>query len=145
MTQKLSLLIGIVLLSLCGTAQSDPGGYLYRGQMDGKLNVTMYLHEGTNECNGNKIYSGMYKYDGVSKWLLLEIRVDSSENYIMIERPYTGTMQLKKKLNQLIGVWLSPDGQRRLKVQWRQQPLSTELENEYSDQYEKRYYEINDC
>ncbi len=144
MNNKITLLICTLLMSLSIKAQSVIS-YLYKGKMDDKMEVTLYLQEYGDPCNGKPLYRGMYKYDGVSKWLALEISTDDQGNFIMTERPYTGTMLLKKKMDKYIGTWLKPDGTKRLKVEWRQQYLSSDEMERYEKDYEELIYFLDDC
>ncbi len=144
MNNKATMLICALIMSLSTQAQTEIS-YLYKGKMDSEMDVTLYMQEYGDPCNGKPVYHGMYKYDGVSKWLALEISTDDEGNFIMTERPYTGTMLLKKKLDQYIGTWLKPDGTKRLKVEWRQQYLSSEEMEEYKKKYEELIYSLDDC
>jgi hypothetical protein len=50
-------------------AQNTPT--LYKGTVNGKMPVTLFIQSVENGCGGDPFYNAMYRYDKVSNWLEL--------------------------------------------------------------------------
>lgn len=119
--------------------------YLYEGKIDNKHSVTLYLQSQNNECHGELEYQGMYKYNGVSNWLQLDIRYSNKNQFVFIEYGVTGIMILKKNGKTLSGIWISPDYKKQLKVNFSEKQITPQQMKNYEDQFDKVNYENNDC
>lgn len=138
------LFIALVLSAISMlSAQEGIKKFVYKGNV-GKFPVTMYLIEETTGC-GPKIYSGMYQYDKLSKWLFLKIEDDEQNRLIMVEGLITGILSLKKSGEALTGYWISPDGSKKLDVRLKEIPATIKTLETYDRTYETVNYEMHDC
>ena len=119
--------------------------YLYKGTIDGKMPVTMYLESEDNGCTPQLVYKGMYKYDKLSNWLQLEITSNDKGQFIFTEYQFSGVLILQKTKEGFNGIWISPDTKRQLKVVLKKAALSTKDIQLYEDRYEKLNYSNYDC
>ena len=134
------------LLLICSTiAYAEPAeSFVYKGTV-GNRPVTLYLGKGEG-CGGDEYYySGMYCYDGISKWLFISITYNSKGGFCMVEDKLTGLLLLTRKGNTLQGKWLSPDGTKSLPVLLTEQKPTTEYKNELYNKWDKLNYELHDC
>ncbi|MDI9311467.1 MAG: hypothetical protein QM535_14740 [Limnohabitans sp.] len=116
---------------------------VYQGKMD-KYNITLFLREEISGC-GPSSFTGMYKYDNLSKWLFLEISDDESNKLVLVEAGITGILSLKKTGKILEGFWISPNGNKILKVKLIEKPSGKTQLKKLSDTLDKLNYEMNDC
>ena len=119
--------------------------YCYKGKMDGKMPITMFIKSQDNGCTADLVYQGMYKYDGVSNWLQLEISQNKSGQFIFVEYHFSGVMILKKTPDGFSGLWISPDTKKQLKVELHKENLNEKDRMNLEDKFEKVNYENNDC
>jgi len=137
-----------LVILCCGRllyGQGGTTGILYKGFIDGRMPVTLFLKPYTNACNAEINYQAMYRYERRSQWLQLYITTNEADNFACIEHGFTGALILKKEKEQLDGIWISPDGARQLKVKLKQVPLSAPEEQEYEKTLDQINYEHNDC
>jgi hypothetical protein len=76
-------------------AQNTPT--LYKGTVNGKMPVTLFIQSVENGCGGDPFYNAMYRYDKVSNWLELSVTEGAKQQFAMVEEGFTGLMILKKK------------------------------------------------
>ncbi len=147
--KKTIWIIAASLLSLSALAQDDYYSHLYRGKMDGfgekSRSITLYLRSHVSECTGDTIYSGMYRYDGISNWLELQIHTDEESHFIMVEYPFTGVLMLRSLEHELRGRWLSPDGSRTHDMYLFIQKMDAERREVFEDTYEELIWSNHDC
>lgn len=117
--------------------------HLYKGTID-KYPVTFYLIEEISGCPTTS-YTGMYKYDNISKWLYLEISDDEENRLVMVEGGITGIISVKKTGGVLQGFWISPDGNKKLNVNVKEVPTTSKKLQSYDEKYDQVNYEMNDC
>lgn len=116
---------------------------VYQGKMD-KYTITLFLREEISGC-GPSSFTGMYKYDNLSKWLFFEISDDEETRLVCVEAGITGILSLKKIGKILEGFWISPDGNKKLKVKLIEKPSDKTQLKKLSDTLDKLNYEMNDC
>ena len=87
----------------------------------------------------------MYRYDNLSKWLYLEISDDEESRLVLVEGGITGIISVKLEGETLKGFWISPDGNRKLKVNLKEVPTTNKIMKSYDEKYEEVNYEMNDC
>ena len=143
MKQKLLFTIIVIFSAGMLSAQEGLKKFLYKGTID-KLPITLYLQEDTSGC-GPKFYHGMYRYDNLSKWLYLEISDDEESRLVLVEGGITGIISVKLEGETLKGFWISPDGNRKLKVNLKEIPTTNKIMKSYDEKYEEVNYEMNDC
>lgn len=119
--------------------------YFYKGKIDGKMPITMFLKSEDNGCTTDLLYKGMYKYDGVSNWLQLDIDQNESGQFVLVEYNFSGVMILKKTPGGFSGLWISPDTKRQLKVELHQESLNEKDRMNLEDKFEQVNYENYDC
>lgn len=122
---------------------------LYKGRV-GERAVTLYLKSEPAPCGGDRrLISAIYRYDGVSKWLLLQATDDRKGHLALVESGLgtgvTGAMMLVDKGGTLKGKWISPDGERLLPVQLSKTAMGKAERDKLDDQLERTVYENNDC
>lgn len=141
---KKNLIVIIFLFTFCvASAQEGVVKFLYKGTVD-KMPVTLYLVEETTGC-GPKIYSGMYQYDKLSKWLYLGISDDEENQLVMVEGDITGIISVKKMGKSLQGFWISPDGKKKLDVNLKEVTVSQKVMDTLFEKFDQVAYEMNDC
>lgn len=138
------LLLLCLIFGIAAQATQVTGSWLYKGSIDGKMPVTLYL-SATDPCGGHMIYDAIYKYNQKSKWLQLSIQANDHEEYCMTESGFTGVLILRRSGKELRGVWISPDRKRTLNVVLTQQVLSPEEKQKLEAAREQVNYELNDC
>lgn len=117
--------------------------YLYKGKID-QYPVTLYLVEEISGCPTTH-YTGMYKYDQVSKWLYLDISDDEENKLVMVEGGITGIISVIRNGESLTGFWISPDGNKKLKVNLQKVPANSKTLQPFEEKYDQVNYEMNDC
>jgi hypothetical protein len=143
--KKTIVLFSLFMVGCLATIAQNKNYILYKGTMDGKLPITMYVTSADNECNADLLWRGMYKYDKLSKWLQLDITTNESNQFSMVEYRFTGAFILQKTPSGISGIWISPDGKRQLKVNLKEIPMKAAEREKYDDLLEKLNYENNDC
>lgn len=142
-TKSITLTLCIICLALSAIGQT-PASLLFKGTV-GTRAATLYLRPGSNSCTGATEYTGMYKYDRVSKWLALNIQNDEAGHLLMVEQPMTGLLLMIRHSNTIDGAWHSPDGKRSIRVKLTQSSLSPQERAVMEENFEKTNYEANDC
>lgn len=143
--KKLILFILLFLTQFIFTQKAN-SAFLYKGFLDTKTPITLYLKISVNACDGSNNYEAMYKYDNSNKWIQLNVSPNSNEkSFCLVEQNFSGVMILSKTAKSFSGKWINPNGQKQLKVILNLQNLSVKLKNELEDKYEKLNYENNDC
>jgi hypothetical protein len=127
-------------------SQNKLGSYLYKGTLDSKILVTLYFKVIENPCGGSYQYQAMYKYDGLRKWMLLDVSPSLDEKkYCMVEPNFTGVLFLYPKGKEFIGKWLDPNGEKTLKMVLKKTKTTPKLTKELEEQLEKVIHNNNDC
>lgn len=95
----------IALVFLLGTSFQVFGQkknfYLYKGMMDRKTPITMYLQSEDNGCTGDLYYMGMYSY-GSDRWIQLDINNNDRNQFVLVEEGLTGVLMLQKTKKVLV-------------------------------------------
>lgn len=141
---KLILTNLILLLTLSLHAQ-ELESTLYEGKMNDDMSISLFLKAREHECNTDIVYSGMYKYNGVSKWLQLDITSNDTMQFVLVEHGFTGLMILEKTSTGFEGTWISPDAKRQFKVALKKVLVPKEKMEEHEDLYEEVNYNNYDC
>lgn len=138
-------LLFITLFSSFIAINSQTKSFLYKGTVDNKMPITLYMQAEENGCGADPYYSAIYRYEKVSNWLQLDISTNDKNQYAMVEYGFTGLMILKKEGNTLKGTWISPDGKRQLQVILKQENLTPKQIENYKNILDKVNYENHDC
>ncbi|RED22134.1 hypothetical protein BD847_3637 [Flavobacterium cutihirudinis] len=146
---KKIMLLFILCFSFLNTikAQTAPTSNLYKGTVDGKTPITVYMKTEENPCTADLMFTSMYRYNKSKNWIQLNITQNrKAENeFIMVEHDFSGVLILKKTGNTFSGLWISPDTKKQLKVDLKEASMTKkELEN-FEKTMEKVNYENNDC
>ncbi|AFR36162.1 hypothetical protein [Riemerella anatipestifer] len=138
----------IALVFLLGTSFQVFGqkkhSYLYKGMMDRKTPITMYLQSEDNGCTGELYYMGMYSY-GSDRWIQLDINNNDRNQFVLVEEGLTGVLMLQKTKKGFSGLWISPDTKKQLKVELVQEKLQPKEKEVYEQKLENLNYENHDC
>ncbi|AZA79549.1 hypothetical protein EG347_19610 [Chryseobacterium sp. G0186] len=118
---------------------------LYKGMVNGKMPVTLFLQSVENGCGGDPYYNAMYRYEKVSNWLQLSVTEGVKQQFAMVEEGFTGLMILKKEGDVMSGTWISPDGKKQIPVELKKATISKKDMESYEDRMEKLNYENHDC
>lgn len=130
---------GVPPPALCANAD-----HVYRGTL-GERSIELYLAEREQPCNGAPMYHGMYRYDGNTGWLQLQITANAKRQFVMVENGLSGVLMLKEAGRELSGDWTSPDHTRRWPVKLRRQPVDAKGIEAMEDAHEKVNHRNNDC
>lgn len=129
-------------------AQSQaPVFNLYKGTVDGKTPITVYIKTEENPCTADLMYTSMYRYDKSKKWIQLNITQNKKKEneFVLVEHGFSGVLILKKTGNTFTGLWISSDAKKQLPVDLKEAAMTKkELEN-FEKTLEKVNYENNDC
>ncbi|WP_123845288.1 hypothetical protein [Chitinophaga lutea] len=142
------IILTCLLASLQAHAQEGGTPYLYKGTVDGKLPVTMFLHAVPSECSGEMIYQGIYRYDKTAEpdnWLLLNIDHNGKNQFVMVETGFSGVLVLRKVGDTLTGIWLHPDGQKQMKVELKKKPVTEGQAEKYMNELDAANERDHDC
>ena len=139
----LTIILFILISNL--TFGQNTNSYLFKGKIDGKMPITMYLKSEDNSCTTKLNYQGMYKYNGVSNWLQLEISQNDKDQFIFTEYNFTGVLILQKTKDGFNGIWISPDTKKQLKVELKKEILTEKEKQIYEEKFEKVNYENYEC
>jgi len=141
---KIKITASLMMIFLFGTISAQEiKKYLYKGKID-KYPVTLYLIEEISGCPTTH-YTGMYKYDQVSKWLYLDISDDEGSKLVMVEGGITGIISVIRNGESLTGFWISPDGNKKLKVNLQKVPANSKMLQPFEEKYDQVNDEMNDC
>ncbi|RZK50904.1 MAG: hypothetical protein EOO87_19015 [Pedobacter sp.] len=145
MQKAIKIIMLLLVLSIGYSKAEDGSKKLYKGTVGGRT-VTMYLKVEPNQCGGTDLIYGIYKYDNVSNWLLLNIQRNEKKNYALTEVGFTGVLILKETSNGFSGVWISPDATRQLPVKLTEKPpLSPKEKEQLEKELEETNYQYYDC
>lgn len=129
-------------------AQSQaPVSSLYKGTIDGKVPVTVYIKTEESPCTADLVFTAMYRYNKSNNWIQLDITQNSKKEneFVLVEHNFSGVLILKKTGNTFTGIWISSDAKKQLNVDLKEATMTKkELEN-YEKTMEKVNYENNDC
>ncbi|WP_276378504.1 hypothetical protein [Flavobacterium sp. H4147] len=127
-------------------AQQAPVFNLYKGTLDGKTPVTIYIKTEENPCTADLMYTSMYRYKS-NKWIQLYITQNKKvENeFVMVEHGFSGVLILKITGNTFSGLWISPDAKKQLKIDLKETSMTKKEIESYENAMEKVNYENNDC
>lgn len=139
----------IICFSLFNTLQGQnaPISNLYKGTVDGKTPITVYIKTEENPCTADLMFTSMYRYNKSKNWIQLDISQNfkNENDFIMVEHGFSGVLLLKKTGTNFSGLWISPDAKKQLKVDLKEASMNKkELEN-FEKTLEKVNYENNDC
>ncbi|WP_433835807.1 hypothetical protein [Flavobacterium anhuiense] len=130
------------------TAQSQTSASnLYKGTLDGKTPVTIYIKIEENPCTADLMYTSMYRLNKSKNWTQLDITQNKKKEneFVMVEHGFSGVFILQKTGNTFSGLWISPDAKKQLKVDLKEATMTKkEIENHESTM-EKVNYENHDC
>ncbi|MFP3833299.1 hypothetical protein [Chryseobacterium sp. SIMBA_028] len=143
MLKKILFILTITIFSISLNAQSNPT--LYKGTINGKMSITLFIHAIENGCGGDPYYDAMYRYDKVSNWLQLSVTEGVKQQFAMVEEGFTGLMIVKKEGDMMNGTWISPDGKKQIPVELKKVTISKKEIESYQDRMEKLNYENHDC
>lgn len=124
-----------------------PAFNLYKGTVDGKTPITVYIKTEENPCTADLMYTSMYRYDKSKKWIQLDITQNKKKEneFVLVEHGFSGVLILKKTGNTFTGLWISSDAKKQLPVDLKEASMTKkELEN-FEKTLEKVNYENNDC
>ncbi|MGL6128612.1 hypothetical protein BBI01_21940 [Chryseobacterium artocarpi] len=141
---KQAILILTCILSFI-SLKAQNSSTLYKGTINGKMPVTLFLQSVENGCGGDPFYNAMYRYEKVSNWLELSVTEGVKQQFAMVENGFTGLMILKKDGETMNGVWISPDNKKQLPVQLKKVSVSKKEMETYEEKMEKVNYENHDC
>lgn len=128
------------------TAQTTASN-LYKGTVDGKTPITLYIQTSENQCNADLSYAAMYRYNKSKNWIqIYPTQNKKKENeFVMVEHNFSGVLILQKSGNTFTGLWISPDAKKQLKVDVKETPMTKkEIEN-YEQTMERVSFDNNDC
>ncbi|MBJ2126246.1 hypothetical protein [Flavobacterium sp. IB48] len=128
------------------TAQTTASN-LYKGTVDGKTPITLYIQISENQCNADLSYAAMYRYNKSKNWIqIYPTQNKKKENeFVMVEHNFSGVLILQKSGNTFTGLWISPDAKKQLKVDVKETPMTKkEIEN-YEQTMERVSFDNNDC
>ncbi|MRX67079.1 hypothetical protein SAMN06265349_1021013 [Flavobacterium resistens] len=146
---KKIMLFFIICFSFLNTiqAQTAPTSNLYKGTVDGKTPITVYIKTEENPCTADLMYTSMYRYNKSKNWIQLNITQNrKAENeFVLVEHGFSGLLILKKIENTFSGLWISPDTKKQLKVELKEAPMTKKELADFEKTMEKVNYENNDC
>ncbi|MGU3373632.1 hypothetical protein [Chryseobacterium sp. M5A1_1a] len=143
MLKQILLILTITLFSVSLYAQNN--STIYKGTVNGKMPVTLFIQTVENGCGGDPYYNAMYRYEKVSNWLQLNVTEGVKQQLAMVEEGFTGLMILKKEGDMMNGTWISPDGKKQIPVELKKVTVSKKEMESYQDRMEKLNYENHDC
>ncbi|KAF2082844.1 hypothetical protein [Flavobacterium sharifuzzamanii] len=120
---------------------------LYKGTIDGKTPITVYIKTEDNPCTADLMYTSMYCQNKSKNWIQLNVTQNrKKENeFVLVEQGFSGVLILQKLGDTFTGIWISPDTKKQLKVDLKEASMTKkELEN-FEKTMEKVNYENNDC
>lgn len=146
---KKTLLLFIICFSFFNTiqAQTAPLTNLYKGTVDGKTPITVYIKTEENPCTADLMYTSMYRYNKSNNWIQLDItqNVKKENQFVLVEHGFSGVLILQKNGNSFSGLWISPDAKKQLKVELKETPMTKKELKNFEETMEKVNYENNDC
>jgi len=136
----------LILISTLKLSAQDIKNSLYKGTLNNQ-SITLYLKQQPNPCGGGTLplYEGIYQYASGKNWIELSVSNNAKENLCLAEVNFTGVLILKKTVNGMEGIWISPDAKTQHKVVLKKQPLTPKQKEEMEVNLERTHYENNDC
>lgn len=128
-------------------AQSKPISTLYKGTVDGKIPVTVYIKTEENPCTADLMFTSMYRYNKSNNWIQLDITQNKKKEneFVLVEHGFSGVLILKKTGNTFTGLWISSDAKKQLPVDLKEAAMTKKEVENYEKTMEKVNYENNDC
>ncbi|MDY0987194.1 hypothetical protein BSF41_13350 [Flavobacterium sp. ACN2] len=145
--KKVIFFIAICFSFLNQLSAQTPASNLYKGTVDGKTPITLYIQTSENQCNADLSYAAMYRYNKSKNWIqIYPTQNKKKENeFVMVEHNFSGVLILQKSGNTFTGLWISPDAKKQLKVEVKETPMTKkEIEN-YQQTMERVSFDNNDC
>ncbi|MFD2941295.1 hypothetical protein [Flavobacterium notoginsengisoli] len=120
---------------------------LYKGTIDGKTPITVYIQTEENQCNADLMYAAMYRYNKSNNWIqIYPTQGKKKENeFVMVEHNFTGVLIVQKNGNTFSGLWISPDAKKQLKVEFKEAAMTKKDAEKYEQTMERVSFENNDC
>ncbi|MFK7809425.1 MAG: hypothetical protein AB8F74_16595 [Saprospiraceae bacterium] len=121
---------------------------LFKGTLNEKLEISLYLKEEGHPCGGNMTtINAMYKYNHQDKWILLSVSTDKQkENYCMVEDNFTGLLLLEENEGFFNGSWISPDAKKQFKIELGKVELNKSTAEQLDEiLFDDLLYNKNDC
>lgn len=120
---------------------------LYKGTVDGKIPVTVYIKTEENPCTADLMYTSMYRYNKSNNWIQLNVTQNKKKEneFVLVEQGFSGVLILKKTGNTFTGLWISPDTTKQMKVDLKEASMTKKELDNYEKTMEKVNYENNDC
>ena|SRR6218665_949872 len=120
---------------------------LYKGTIDGKTPITVYIQTEENQCNADLMYAAMYRYNKSNNWIqIYPTQGKKKENeFVMVEHNFTGVLIVQKNGNTFSGLWISPDAKKQLKVEFKEAAMTKKEVENYEKTMERVSFENNDC
>jgi len=145
--KKFIFFIAICFSFLNQLSAQTTASNLYKGTVDGKTPITLYIQTSENQCNADLSYAAMYRYNKSKNWIqIYPTQNKKKENeFVMVEHNFSGVLILQKSGNTFTGLWISPDAKKQLKVEVKETPMTKkEIEN-YQQTMERVSFDNNDC
>ena len=145
--KKVIFFIAICFSFLNQLSAQTTASNLYKGTVDGKTQITLYIQTSENQCNADLSYAAMYRYNKSKNWIqIYPTQNKKKENeFVMVEHNFSGVLILQKSGNTFTGLWISPDAKKQLKVEVKETPMTKkEIEN-YQQTMERVSFDNNDC
>lgn len=145
--KKVIFFIAICFSFLNQLSAQTTASNLYKGTVDGKTPITLYIQTSENQCNADLSYAAMYRYNKSKNWIqIYPTQNKKKENeFVMVEHNFSGVLILQKNGNTFTGLWISPDAKKQLKVDVKETPMTKkEIEN-YLQTMERVSFDNNDC
>lgn len=145
--KKVIFFIAICFSFLNQLSAQTTASNLYKGTVDGKTPITLYIQTSENQCNADLSYAAMYRYNKSKNWIqIYPTQNKKKENeFVMVEHNFSGVLILQKSGNTFTGLWISPDAKKQLKVDVKETPMTKkEIEN-YQQTMERVSFDNNDC
>lgn len=145
--KKVIFFIAICFSFLNQLSAQTTASNLYKGTVDGKTSITLYIQTSENQCNADLSYAAMYRYNKSKNWIqIYPTQNKKKENeFVMVEHNFSGVLILQKSGNTFTGLWISPDAKKQLKVEVKETPMTKkEIEN-YQQTMERVSFDNNDC
>ncbi|UPZ17637.1 hypothetical protein [Flavobacterium humidisoli] len=136
-----------ICFSFLNQLSAQTASNLYKGTVDGKTPITLYIQTSENQCNADLSYAAMYRYNKSKNWIqIYPTQNKKKENeFVMVEHNFSGVLILQKIGNTFTGLWISPDTKKQLKVDVKETPMTKkEIEN-YEQTMERVSFDNNDC
>ena len=110
-------LLATILLSIFSQINAQDGK-LYKGTINGKIKITLYL-SGLDAGTYADAIAGSYKYDSKNNYILLNGYRNNKGNFSLVELStanFTGIFLGNLIKNKIVGNWISADQKRNYPV-----------------------------